>query len=182
MRSRGSRSRLLAVALSVLALAPLAVGADMRGAEITHLSRNEVLERPDALPGEGYLSTGQPTEAVLKAVADAGFAAVIDLRGAGEERGIDEKAVVESLGMTYVSLPVPEPADATVGKAAALEQILADIEGPVLLHCLSGNRVGALFALSAKADGASKEEALAIGKSAGLSRWEKQIREKLENE
>ena len=182
MQARRPVARLLATALCVLAIGPFAAAADIRDAEIKHLSRNAVLERPAALPTEGYLSTGQPSEAVLKTVADAGFAAVIDLRGAGEKRGIDEKAAVESLGMTYVSLPVPGPADATVEKAAALEQVLAGIEGPVLLHCRSGNRVGALFALSAKAEGASNEEALAIGKSAGLSRWEKEIREKLESE
>ena len=81
--------------------------------------------------------------------------------------------------MRYVPLPVPSPSDATYETAAALQTILADIDGPVLLHCFSGNRVGALFALSAKEAGATREEALALGRSAGLTRWESAIREKL---
>lgn len=166
-------------ALAFATLLPLVAAAELDTDAITTLTGAEILADADSLPERGYLSTGQPDRAVLETIAAAGFSAVIDLRGADEERGIDERAAVESLGMTYVALPIATPADATFENAAALVEILAGIDGPVLLHCASGNRVGALFALSAKAGGASSEEALTLGQAAGLTRWEKTIREKL---
>lgn len=169
----------LVIVIGVMALLQSALAADVDTNRITTLSRSAILEDPSRLPSTGYLSTGQPDEVVLGHVAKAGFAAVIDLRGVDEDRGLDERGVVESLGMSYVSLPIPSPADATFENAAALEEILAGIDGPVLLHCMSGNRVGSLFALSAKSNGASSEEALALGKAAGLTRWEDAIRDRL---
>ena len=168
--------------LGALALAAWAWADELDATRITRLSRSDIVADPASLPASGYLSSGQPDRAVLEAIAEAGFAAVVDLRGRDEDRGIDERGAVESLGMTYVSLPIPSPAEATFENAAALNEILAGIDGPVLLHCRSGNRVGALFALSAKSQGASREDALALGKAAGLTRWEKAIREKLEIE
>ncbi len=50
-----------------------------------------------------------------------------------------------------------------------LDEILGNVRGPVLLHCASGNRVGALLALRARMHGASPEEALELGNEAGLS-------------
>ena len=38
----------------------------------------------------------------------------------------------------------------------------------MLLHCASGNRVGALLALAAAEDGASDDAALELGRRAGL--------------
>lgn len=131
------------------------------------------------LPAKGYVSTGQPDATILRAAAEAGYVGVVDLRTADEPRGLDERATTEQLGMTYVSLPVGGPQDVTYENAAELDRILATMPGPVLLHCASGNRVGALFALRAKAAGASDDEALAIGKAAGLTRFEDVVRERL---
>lgn len=93
---------------------------------------------------------------------------------------MDEAAEVAALGMQYVSLPIAGGDDVTFENAAALDKILADTDGPVLLHCASGNRVGALFALSAKLAGATNEEALAAGKVAGLTRLEGVVKERLQ--
>jgi len=92
-----------------------------------------------------------------------------------EERGIDEPSEVESRGMRYVSIPVPEPADATWDKAETLAEVLATIDGPVLMHCFSGNRAGSMLAMAAKLEGASSDDALALGRRAGLTRWEPEI-------
>lgn len=113
---------------------------------------------------------GQPTEAQLRALAAEGVRTVIDLRGENESRGMDEAAVVQGLGMTYVTIPISGAGDLTVERAKALDAALDAAEGPVLVHCASGNRVGALLALEAfHADGASAEQALRIGDEAGLS-------------
>lgn len=114
------------------------------------------------------ISAGQPDEAAVEKYAADGYKTVIDLRTAGEDRGIDEPAVVEEAGMRYVSLPIGR-GDITFEKAAELDALLDDAEGPVVVHCGSGNRVGALMALRASLDGKSDEEALEVGKEYGLT-------------
>ena len=48
--------------------------------------------------------------------------------------------------------------------------MLAKAEGPVIAHCGSGNRVGALYALREHyVRGATPADALAFGKRAGLT-------------
>jgi uncharacterized protein (TIGR01244 family) len=94
---------------------------------------------------------------------------VIDLRSLEENRGFDEAATVEGLGMSYISLPVSGAGDVSYQNARALDGILANIDGPVLVHCASSNRVGALLALRAKLNGADDEDALALGADAGLA-------------
>jgi uncharacterized protein (TIGR01244 family) len=123
-------------------------------------------------------AAGQPDETALKVFADNGFATVIDLRTPAEDRGMDEPAVVEKLGMRYVSMPIGSD-DITYEKAAALDDLLAGIEGPVLLHCGSSNRVGALLALRASAEGADDETAIDVGKRAGLKSLEPVVRDAL---
>ena len=179
IRSAASVGALLAAVL-LSACAP----ADVRlaDAEVVHVSRSALLEDPDKLPDSGYLSTGQPTSEVLDLIAEAGYTAVVDLRGEDEDRGIDERAEVEARGMRYVSLPTPDLAAATPAQAATLAGILEEIEGPVLLHCFGGNRVGSLFALEALNEGESAEAALAFGERAGLSRWREGIKEKLQSQ
>ena len=157
------------------------------GQEVSHepvvtLTAPQILGQPSELPASGLVSTGQPDAAVLKAAADAGYVAVVDFRLPEEDRGMDEKGVAEGLGMTYVAFPIGAPDTVTFENAAALDKILAGFDGPVLMHCASGNRVGALLALRAKANGASSEQALEIGKQGGLTRYEKVVRERLELE
>jgi hypothetical protein len=49
-----------------------------------------------------------------------------------------------------------------------------------MVHCASGNRVGALLALRAnRLEGASPEDALELGLDAGLTRLEPAVREAL---
>jgi uncharacterized protein (TIGR01244 family) len=97
-----------------------------------------------------------------------------------EDRGMDdERAVVESLGMTYVAMPIGSADDISFENAALLDELMSGLDQPALVHCASGNRVGALIALRAKANGASNEEALAAGKAAGATRMEEIIRQKL---
>jgi uncharacterized protein (TIGR01244 family) len=127
----------------------------------------DLMNRAEPLPG--VVTSGQPDEESLRELADAGYVAVIDLRGVDEERGFDERSVVESTGMSYVSLPISGASEVSYENASALDKILGDAEGPVLLHCASSNRVGALLSLRARMRGASPEEALELGTAAGLS-------------
>ncbi|MDG2525050.1 sulfur transferase domain-containing protein [Stenotrophomonas sp. HITSZ_GD] len=119
---------------------------------------------------------GQPDEATLRALAAQGVTTVIDLRGAEEPRGYAEADTARALGLRYIALPVAGAQDITPANAQALQSALDTAQGPVLLHCASGNRVGALLALSAHARGASDEEALAEGRAAGLGSLEPTVR------
>jgi len=128
----------------------------------------------------GLHAGGQPDEAQLRALAAQGVATVIDLRGVDEDRGFAEAELVRQLGLRYVSLPVAGAEDVTAANAQALRQALDASHGPVLLHCASGNRVGALVALMAHARGAGDEDALAEGRAAGLKSLEPTVRAQLQ--
>lgn len=129
-------------------------------------------------PMPGVTTGGQPTREQLAEAAARGLETVINLRGEGESD--IGRADVEALGMTYVALPIAGTEDLTAANAAALDAALAEAEGPVMVHCGSGNRVGAMFALRAHfVEGADPEEALALGKAAGLTRLEGATRDAL---
>ncbi len=107
---------------------------------------------------------------------------MIDLRQPTEDRGFDETATAASLGLHYVRIPVAGASGLTPAKVQALQAALAQANGPVLLHCASGNRVGALLALMKAQQGASTEQALQFGREAGMTSLEAQTRTLLEQD
>ncbi len=146
-------------------------------AAVVQAQQTDIPNRAD--PIEGITTGGQPSAQALSAIAEQGYTAVIDLRSAGEDRGFDEAATVEGLGMSYISLPVSGASGISYENANALDRILADIDGPVLLHCASSNRVGALLALRARMHGADAANALALGVDAGLTSLQPVVEEAL---
>ena len=150
------------MALLVVLVAPLSWGA------------NE-------MPAENRYVGGQPSAADLQRLAASGVRHVINLRPAAEQTGYDESAAVTAEGMQYHNLPVAGAADISFANAQALDALLADIgDEPVLLHCASGNRVGALIALRAGLAGSDPEEALQQGREWGLTSLEGVVRQRLE--
>ena len=131
-------------------------------------------------PLENVTTGGQPDATSLESLAESGYTTVIDLRRPEEDRGIDESAAVEGLGMSYVSIPVDGANGVTYANAALLNQVLDQAEGPVLIHCGSGNRAGALLSLREKLNGADNETALAVGRAGSLTRLEPTVVERLE--
>ena len=160
----------------VLALSACASTGPMSSSELSALDMsNPKIVEP------GVVSSGQPSAADLAALQRRGFSTVISLRTAGEDPGFDEAAEAEKLGMTYINIPVGVSEGLTIETAVQLRAVLAQSTAPALVHCGSGNRVGALYAIGAyELDGASVEEALEIGRAAGLTRLEPRIREILE--
>ena len=130
-------------------------------------------------PLEGITTAGQPNAQQLAAAAASGFKTVIDLRGPNEDRGLDEKATVEELGMSYISLPVEGADGVTFANASALDKLLSGSRGPVLIHCSSGNRAGALLALRGKLNGADNDAALALGVAGGVTALKQTVEQKL---
>jgi uncharacterized protein (TIGR01244 family) len=133
-------------------------------------------------PVDGISAAGQPSEAALSVFAKSGYVAVIDLRTEGENRGFDEAGVVEELGMEYVPMPIASADDINFGNAQKLDQLIKSYEGPVLVHCASSNRVGALLALADYDNNGDKEMALAKGKAAGMTGLEGRVKEVLDSE
>lgn len=139
------------------------------------------LDLPNArLVTDGVISAGQPSVAQLRAVALAGVKTIVNLC-ALNECGWNEAEVVENLGMCYVAIPVPDASGVTAENARRLHEVLDDAGNrPVIVHCGSGNRVGALFALRAfHAQGRDAESAIEQGRLAGLTRLEPFVREQL---
>lgn len=131
-------------------------------------------------PRPGLHTGGQPTAEQLADFSKQGVRTVIDLRAPDEDRGFDEAAVIQQQGMRYERLPIAGADDLTAANAAALKKLLQDGGDNVLLHCASGNRVGALLALMAKQEeGASDEKALELGRQAGLKSLAPVVEQKL---
>ncbi len=128
----------------------------------------------------GDVSSGQPSEENLRTLAEQGYVAIVDLRGAGENRGYDEASAAAAAGLQYSPLPISDAGAVNLDNARKLGELLDQYDGPVVVHCGSGNRVGALVALLEADRGASKEEALEAGRAAGLTRLEGLVEERLE--
>jgi protein tyrosine phosphatase (PTP) superfamily phosphohydrolase (DUF442 family) len=84
--------------------------------------------------------------------------------------------------MRYVHIPVAGADGLTRENVELLHSALAEArdEGPVLLHCGSGNRIGALLALRAAwIEGSDPYTALQYGLGTGLTGLEPKTRELL---
>jgi len=123
---------------------------------------------------------GVPDADALAAFSGLGVGTVIDLRGADERARSDTQATSESLGMRYDTLVIDGADDLTPENAERLRHLLDEADGKVLLHCASGNRVGALLALMAyREEGLSRRWALALGRAAGLKSLEPDVDKRL---
>ena len=131
-------------------------------------------------PAEHTFTSGQPSQEAFSALAKKGVQVVVNLRPQSEQDW-NEQAKVESLGMSYINLPVAGAEGVSFENAKKLDEILKGLEGKtVLVHCASGNRVGALIALNVfKQNGENTDAAVEVGKQWGLTRLEPLVREKL---
>jgi len=133
----------------------------------------------NVVPVNGVTTAGQPDAAALSIFAEQGYKTVIDIRTEPEDRGIDEARVIGDLGMEYIVFAIDKPEAINFDNARELGRLIAESEGPVLVHCGSSNRVGALFALQKSLDGADDEVALEYGREAGMTRLEGRVKEVL---
>jgi protein tyrosine phosphatase (PTP) superfamily phosphohydrolase (DUF442 family) len=107
---------------------------------------NEIL---NYLPLSERIGTaGQPTEAQFHEVREAGYRAVINLAlptSAGALR--DERRIVESLGMDYVSIPVEWEAPRAEDAFRFFDAMDALRERKTFVHCAMNMRVSAFMYL-----------------------------------
>ena len=140
------------------------------------------IDIPNAkMPFEGILTGGQPTPEQVEEAARAGYRTVVNLRTPGEKGSWDEAPKAAELGLAYFDLPISGGDDLTPENARKLSEIVSSAESlPAMVHCASGNRVGALFAIKAfHVDGEDAETAMRQGLEAGLTRLEKAVEERL---
>jgi uncharacterized protein (TIGR01244 family) len=122
-----------------------------------------------ACPLEGVGTAGQPSESAWADLARAGFKAVVDLRAPEEARGHDEAAAVRRAGMEYILLPVT-PATLRDESYDRFRKIMRDpARRPILVHCATANRVGALLIPYLMLDEKrSAEESIQLARQSGL--------------
>jgi uncharacterized protein (TIGR01244 family) len=140
-------------------------------------------ELPNArFPAANKVVSGALDASQIALLPGAGIRHVVNLRPPEENPTFDEARSVEDQGLEYHALPIEGAQSLTLENVQALERILEEIgDEPALLHCSSGNRVGALIAIRAAwVQGKSTEEALEIGERWGLKQLEEPVRTLLE--
>lgn len=131
-------------------------------------------------PSSTLITGGQPEAAAWPVAAAQGVTTVINLRPDRELGERDEAGEVTGAGLVYRQLPVDGAGDITEANARTLWQWIQGAPGTVLVHCGSGNRVGALLAIAAAREaGMAPEAAIEYGRSAGLGGAEAKVREVL---
>ncbi len=117
----------------------------------------------------GVFAASQPAALDLELAQEAGVRTVVNLRHESEVTDFDEPALARALGLTYVSIPwsgVDELTDEVFDRA---REVLQTAERPLLLHCHSANRVGAVWLPWRVLDGGlSWDAALAEAEQVGL--------------
>jgi len=150
--------------------APSATMADVRGLGVMNAS----------MPIPNVLTAGQPTEEQMAALIELGYTNFVSLRPPTENGAGWEETRMRELGdVSFSRISVAGAGGLTRENVEALDRILdeAGAENSVV-YCASSNRVGGLLALRAFwLEGASPEEALALGREAGLRGLEPAVAE-----
>ncbi len=82
--------------------------------------------------------------------------------------------------MDYVLFPIASREAINFENAAELDKLIESYDAPVLIHCGSGNRVGAMLALRQSLNGADDDAAIEYGKQGGLTGLEDLVKERFE--
>jgi protein tyrosine phosphatase (PTP) superfamily phosphohydrolase (DUF442 family) len=168
MRSRAPVAALLALALGAGAAAageptPPPVHPPDEMAQLFPGLKNPSCPLPGLATG-GQLEAGH-----IATLAAEGYRAVFDVRDWNEARGYDERATVERAGMRYLMFPVGHdtiPDERFTG----FRRLMRDGRNrPAMVHCSSGNRVGAVLVPHLVLDrGVPLDSALAMARRGGL--------------
>lgn len=101
------------------------------------------------LPISEQLATaGQPTEDQFAAIAEAGYEVVINLALPTSDHALaHEPALVESLGLSYIAIPVVWEQPSQVDLARFFAAIAAHAGQKTFVHCAANMRVSAFVYL-----------------------------------
>ncbi len=117
--------------------------------------------------GDVYLGS-QPSETDLALLKERGVVSVINMRKAGE-MSFDQEAILKGLGLASSHLGWNGPDELTDELFDSYRELMNRSQQPMLLHCASCNRVGAIWIAWRVLDqGASVHDAVAEAKMAGM--------------
>ncbi len=135
-----------------------------------------------AFPAPNRVASGRLQASDIPALKRAGIRQVIDLSLDSETPDFGEAAAVQAAGIGYHNLPIRGADDLTRDQVMQFDRLLREAgEQPTLVHCASGNRVGAMIALrAALLGGQSTDAAVAEGHRWGLKGLEPAVRERLQ--
>lgn len=164
--------------LALCLIAPLTACRTNRGygnSDAEHSAKNAVLSKGELGSTErvheigGFLLASQPTAPDLELARARGVQTVIDQRKPTEDRGFDELALVQSLGLAYLNPSFGKPEELSDALLDQTREHMRTAERPVLMHCASANRTGATWlAYRVLDEGVALEQALAEAKTVGL--------------
>ncbi len=115
----------------------------------------------------GIATGGRLAEGAVGQLKALGFRTIVDLRGPGE--GVESEGLAaEAAGLRHVNIPVTvgAPSDAEVAEFARIIEDAAN--EPILVHCASGNRVGAMWTLYLAGKGIPVARAVEEGRAIGM--------------
>lgn len=122
-------------------------------------------------PSARHFTGGQPDRDDFDAFAELGVETVINMRSLAEMSDIPQAAWVTEAEQAYYHIPIAGTDDINRENVALFHQVMErESQNTLYMHCASSNRVGAMMALRAAwHQGASAEEALAIGEQYGMT-------------
>lgn len=131
-------------------------------------------------PDANTVVTGKLSPEKIAKIAEAGIEHIINLQP-DSELNFDEKSAVEAAGIHYTHLPISGADDLKQVNLLEFDKALRAHHGKkTLLHCGSGNRVGACMALRAGwLRGRKMDTAMERGKQHGLTGLEEEVRMRL---
>lgn len=173
-----------AVAIGLLAHTLRPTPAAPQLAHEKDVSMNDNFTLPNGKhPTDQHWVSGQIDAKQLAQLKARGIEDVINLRPPAEDPAFDESVAAEELQLRYVEMPVAGMSDLNRTFIAAFDARLKALgDRPVLIHCASGNRVGAAMALRAAwIEGRRSEEALQVGRDYGLTKLEPAVADILDH-
>ena len=97
---------------------------------------------------ENLLSSGMPTAEQMKTIAEAGVKVVINLAPFDPERDLkDEGALVKSLGMKYINIPVEWESPTRQNLEAFMKTMDENNNDRMLVHCRANFRATGFITL-----------------------------------
>jgi len=135
-----------------------------------------VYSLPASLPIRNFLPItervaggGPPSPATIAEMKSLGYSTIINMRTMAEAGVAEEAALAKAAGLHYVHIPIGGTT-ANMRNALALSQALEEApEGQILLHCGSGNRVGAMWGLKEAIEhGLDQDHAAEVARRSGM--------------
>lgn len=119
---------------------------------------------------DGILLATQPSADDFAHAKEAGVRTVVSMRHPGEHPELDEATLVKGLGMRFVNVPWNGEAELTDAIIDQHRAILRTAARPMLVHCSTGNRVGAIwYAFRVLDGGIEPAQAMSEAKRVGLA-------------